>query len=333
MITALIKAECEAGTLQCNQGPNSGSSLFNDNIVGDDMVNAGVYIMLIKDCLDRIAKKNDEAVEKDAIECVKCLSILTSIAPIVMPLLMHPSPEANSHVDPRPTICEAYYEAARSLVSVCRKHEQIASSLGMKVEDLLGESLSVVMALILLKDMGDKKSSSDPANQKGMSLDGPHTLTMESFVSESLLLGPSILSKGCKDLISVIQVDGSSLDQSRLCPSILVAALLRAVSGALPPWCVEDAPELFQSIYLTIGSNIDAFIQVLRISTQLKASVSFGGIRAGELLAGRYLDVSETHIKSFISQSKEVCSKGMYSFLFTWFMYCTTIPESDLSCY
>ena len=69
MITALIKAECEASTLQCNQGPNSGSNLFNDNIVGEDMVNTGVYIMLIKDCLDRIAKKNDQAVEKDAVEC------------------------------------------------------------------------------------------------------------------------------------------------------------------------------------------------------------------------------------------------------------------------
>ena len=316
MIIALIKAECEASTLQCNQGPNSGSNLFNDNIVGEDMVNAGVYIMLIKDCLDRIAKKNDQAVEKDAVECAKCLSIMTSVAPILMTLMMHPSPEANSHVDPRPTICEAYYEAARSLVSVCRKHEQIASSLGMEFEDLLGKSLSVVMALIFLKDMGDKKSSSDPANQKGMSLDGPHTLTMESFVTESLLLGPSILLKGCTDILSVIQIDDNSLDQSRLCPSILVAALLRAVSGALPPWCVEDAPELFESIYLAIGSNMDAFVQVLSVSTQLKASVSFGGIRAGELLAGRYLDVSDTHIKSFISQSKEVCSKGVYNFLF-----------------
>ncbi len=46
--------------------------------------------------------------------------------------------------------------------------------------------------------------------------------------------------------------------------------------------------------------------------TKLTASASFGGIQQGELLAGKYLDASDGHIESFLTQTKEVCNKGKY---------------------
>jgi len=308
IISALIKAECEAATVQSNHGPESGSNIFNDGVVGEEMVHAGASIMLIRECLDRIAKKKDQ-MEKCTNECRKCLSVLKDVAPIVMPLLLHQSPEANSHVDPRSTIAEAWFLTMTSLVSICRNHEQIAASLvGDDVESFLGESLSIAIALIFLKDMGTKDASAR-AIQRGMSLDGPHTLAMLGFASECMLLGPSILVAGGRSILSVIQVN-DAVGQSNIGVTILAASLLRAVSGALPPWAVEETPTLIQSMYVAMGSDCDKLIQILSAATKVTASAPFGAINSGELLAGRYLDVSNVHIESFLRQSKEVCVKG-----------------------
>ena len=310
IISALIKAECEAATVQSNHGPESGSNIFNDGVVGEEMVHAGASIMLIRECLDRIAKKKGQ-MEKCTNECRKCLSVLKDVAPIVMPLLLHQSPEANSHVDPRSTIAEAWFLTMTSLVSICRNHEQIAASLvGDDVESFLGESLSIAIALIFLKDMGTKDASAR-AIQRGMSLDGPQTLAMLGFASECMLLGPSILVAGGRSILSVIQVN-DAVGQSNIGVTILAASLLRAVSGALPPWAVEETPTLIQSMYVAMGSDCDKLIQILSAATKVAASAPFGAINSGELLAGRYLDVSNVHIESFLRQSKEVCVKGMF---------------------
>jgi hypothetical protein len=272
------------------------------------MAHAGVYIILIRDCLDRIAKNKDQ-IETGVQECRKCLSVLHYCAPVVTQLLVHSSPEANSHVDPRPTIAEAWYLTLGSLVSICRNHEMVAACLiSDGVETIFGESLSLAMALIFLKELGTKKDPARPI-QIGLSLDGPHTLAMQSFISGSVLLGPSILAG--TSILSVIQLNQLSFGTPQICgPAVLIAALLRSVSGALPPWTVEDAPALFRSIYIAMGSDGDGFVQMLRVSTKLTASASFGGIRPGELLAGKYLNASDSHIESFLSQTKDVCNKG-----------------------
>jgi len=308
-ISALIKAECEAATLQCNQGAVSASSMFIDSVIGEETVDAGVYLMIIRDCLTRITKRK-VLEEKDIIESIRCLTVVKSVVPVIVPLIMHQSPEANNHVDPRPTIAEAFYLTLSSLVSVCRKHETIASCLVNEGKQLFGESLCLVSMLIFLKDLGDKKSSA-PDIQRGLSLDAAHTLAMTSFISETLLLGSSILSTG-QGISSVIQLkDMFGQSSSILTAAILVSSLLRAVSGALPPWSVEETPELFESIFTSIcGSNPDSFVELLSLACKLRSSTTFGGVREGELLAGRYLDVSDSHITSFITQSKEVCSKG-----------------------
>ena len=291
-------------------GPEAGSSFFNDCVIGEEMAHAGVYILLIRDCLDRIAKNNDQ-IEVGIHECRKCISVLQNCAPLVMQLLMHLSPEAASHVDPRPTIAEAWYLTLLSLVSICRNDSVLASCLlGVGVEKFIGESLSLAIALIFLKDLGTKK---EPVRliQIGLSLDGPHTLAIQSYISESVLLGPSILAE--TSILSIIQLNQSSFGPPTVCgPAILIAALLRSISGALPPWTVEEAPVLFRSIFIATGNDIDGFVQILRVSTKLTAAASFGGVRSGELLAGKYLDASDSHIESLLSQTKEVCNKGKH---------------------
>ena len=288
-------------------GPVAGSSCFNDCVIGEEMAHAGVYIMLIKESLERIAKNND-GTEAGVNESRKCLSVLKKCAPLVMQLLVHSSPEATSHVDPRPTIAEAWFLTMISLVSMCQNDAAIASSLiGIGVEKLFGESLSLAIALIFLKDLGTKKDSARPV-QIGLSLDGPHTLAIQSFISESVQLGPSILAE--TSILLIIQLR-QSLGSPPVCgAAILMAALLRSISGALPPWIVEEAPALFRSIFLAMESDIEGFVSCLNASTKLTASASFGGIRPGELLAGKYLDASDSHITSLCSQTREVCNKG-----------------------
>ena len=264
------------------------------------MANAGLFVLLIRECLNRIAKSMGQ-LEIRLIECQRCLKCLQHCAPLVKLLLLHPSPEPSNHVDPRPTIAEAWYLTSCSLVSICRSHDMFAACLiNDGVDKFFGESLALFTALIFLKDLGTKK---DPSRsiQLGCSLDGPHTLAIQSFISESILLDASIVS-----IIQLNQLNDTNVVSGS---AILIAALLRSFSGALPPWTVEEAPELFHSLYIATGSDA-GFAQTLRLSAKLTASTSFGGVRSGELLAGKYLDASDSHIESFVSQSKEVCIKG-----------------------
>lgn len=297
--------ECNLIHVPYHVGPDAGSSSFNDRVVGEDMAHAGLFIILIRECLNRIAKSMGQ-LEMRLIECQRCLKCLQHCAPFVKELVLHPSPESSSHVDPRPTIAEAWYFTSCSLVSICRS-QFAACLINDGVDKFFGESLALFTALIFLKDLGTKKAPSRSI-QLGCSLDGPHTLAMKSFISESVLLGPIILNDA--SILSIVHLNQLNDTQYVSGTAILIAALLRSFSGALPPWTVEEAPELIKSLYIATGSDADGFAQILRVSAKLTASSSFGGVRSGELLAGKYLDASDSHIESFVSQSKEVCIKG-----------------------
>ena len=274
--------------------------------MGEEMVGTGVYIILIRDCLERVKQTMDHN-PNGVKDCRQCFSILHQISSSVTKLLLHQSAEANSHLDPRPTIAEAWYLALNCLVSICRNNEHISNVLvDDGVDFFFGESLSLAISLIFLKDIGTR------ATQRGMSLDGPHSLALQRFLTESLLLGPSILSAGGSNILSTVHVT-DIIGKNILGPAILMAAFLRSVSGALPPWIVEDIPDVFQSMYTALGNDTDHFIQILRVSTKLKASASFGGVRSGELLAGRYLDARDSHIDGFLSQTKDVCIRNNWN--------------------
>ncbi|KAL7545932.1 hypothetical protein ACHAWF_009281 [Thalassiosira exigua] len=305
IIAAIIKAECESAEFQCNQGPESGSNIFNDNIVGEHKVHAGLFITLIRDCLDRIAKGKGP-IEQYIDEVQRCILVLKDTSSAVTSLLLHQSPEAQSHVDPRPTIAESWFLALVSLAGIFRSNNEVAAH--VDVVALFGESLSMATTLIFLKDLGSKRAPA-PVIQKGLSLDGPHTLAMVSYISESLLLGPSISVVAGKKILSALQIN-DTLKGDVSGQIIITSSLLRAVSGALPPWAVEETPELFRSMHLALGGDYNNFVQILSASAEVKCSAPFGGIRAGELLAGRYLDVSSRHIESFLLQAQEVCMKG-----------------------
>jgi len=311
VLTALIKAECEAAAAQCGQGPHSGSTLFIENIVGEEMIHSGAYIMLIGEYLKHLSSSKHMTVEDQVELCRRCVQTLRHSAPVVASILLHDSPEAINHVDPRPTLAEAWFLTMKTLASVCRHNEQINSSLvADNVQILFGESVSLAMLFIFMKDIGGKKRPA-PDMQRGMSPDGPQTLAISDFISESMLLGPSILTASFSAISAHIQLNyGNTFPVEVLGAAVISASLLRAISGATPPWVVEDTPILFQSIYSSLGSNLDLFIHTLGVSTKHETLTDFGALRAGEKLCGRYLDASDSHIISFLTKARECAAKN-----------------------
>jgi len=166
------------------------------------------------------------------------------------------------------------------------------------------------MLFIFMKDIGGKKRPA-PDVQRGMSSDGPQTLAISDFIAEAMLLGPSILAGSISALSAHIQLNcGNEVPAEVLGAAAISASILRAISGATPPWVVEDTPVLFKSMYVALGSNPDLFIQTLGVSTKLETMTAVGGLRAGEKLSGRYLDASDSHINSFLSKASETVAKN-----------------------
>ena len=133
-----------------------------------------------------------------------------------------------------------------------------------------------------------------------MSLDGPQTLAMTEFMVDAL--SPSTLAATARSFATHFQLENTTQNEN-LGASIISAGLLRAASGALPPWAVELTPAIFKSLFAALGNNCDVFIEIVSVSTKLESS--------GEVLAGRYFGtVSSAHIESFLSKTREACKKG-----------------------
>ena len=300
-LSALLNAEICAALLQCNQGPLSGSNIFIDHVIGEEMLNAGAYLIVVRESLCRIASTFDPSLENRMIGFQQCLIILSNSVSSITQLLLSQSPEATLHTDPRPTIAEAWFQTIASLISVCNTDKFKHCDTSDSIEEIIGASLFICVALILTKDLGNKVSP-PPEIQRGMSLDGPQTLAMMEFMSDAILLGPGILVSTSRIFASQFKFEQYAQD-ANLGGSIVAAGLLRAASGALPPWAVELTPIIFRSLFEAFGGDCDNFIRSLELSTKLESS--------GEVFAGRYFEnVSSVHISSFLSKTREACTKG-----------------------
>lgn len=297
--SAVIRAECDAAVCQCDQGPISGSNIFNNNVVGDEVLHAGAYFVAIKDSFGRIVSNLNTGLEEALTELRRCLAILKRSSVAVHSLLLNKSSEATSHTDPRPTIAEAWFLTMASLVSIFRGANLVSHlTSDDRIEHLIGDALYVSIALMFMKDLGNKNPE-----RSGMSLDGPHTLAMMDFMTEAILYGPGVLAASARSFTTQTQLD-HPLQSEELGATIIAAGLLRAASGALPPWAVELTPPLIRSLFIALGNNCDIFIQTLKNSTKIECS--------GNILAGRYFEhVSSVHIDSFLSKMRDACNRGM----------------------
>mmetsp|Transcript_63194 Transcript_63194/g.186778 ORF Transcript_63194/g.186778 Transcript_63194/m.186778 type:complete len:376 (-) Transcript_63194:150-1277(-) len=319
-ISALNQAECKAIILQCNAGRESSSSIFHDSIVGEDVLPAGGFVVVVSKVLDSVlaaAKAGRLTEQQLSDESHSCIQALGSSMNSVFSAMATPSPEAVAHIDPRPTLAEAWYLAMKSLASLFSAAPQAMYN-SEATKQLAVESFVLFIRFLLSREIeeGGRKS----VHAAGMSLDGPQTLSMLDFMDLMLSFGPKILELTPLYLQKDIAVDSPQIRQVNATPlppaliggAIIASALFRGSSGVLPPWAVEGYPRLFSSFFVACGKSPDFFCQVLCLACDLHLanSQAFGGLHPGQKLAGRYFDnLSLVARESFISQSREICNR------------------------
>lgn len=101
VVEAINRSECEAIYTQCQAGPTSSSSIFHDEIVSEESIPAGLFVMVLGIIIKRVHARggNTESVRN-------CVTALHSSMPFVLKTITLPCPEPadGKFVDPRPAV-------------------------------------------------------------------------------------------------------------------------------------------------------------------------------------------------------------------------------------
>jgi len=318
-IIALNCAECEAISLQCRAGPLSQSPVFNETIICEDVVAAGAFIVVVRDTLENIRQEieNNSLSKEQADNAIySCISALIGSKDSVFSVLSSNSsePQHGCHIDPRPTISEAWFLAMVSLLSICKHmHTLIAN----KTKELTYETLALCVHLLLIKPLHTEESTANQDDILGMSLDGPQSLAMIEFLNMALATGPDAFNSIYEQYKSQMTLDPTNFGQTInfnpriMGGAIVTAALFRGTSGALPPWVIESLPNLYATLFTCCG-DIETFCSIIRGGACLRLKeTSFARIHAGKKLAGFYFDrLSEEGIDDFLIKTQAICLKN-----------------------
>jgi len=318
-IIALNQAECQATSLQCIAGPLSQSPVFNEAIICDDVVAAGAFIVVVRDTLDNIRQElgkfflSEEQVD-NAIS--SCIFALIGSKDSIFSVLSSESPEAQHgcHIDPRPTISEAWFLAMVSLFSI---YKEINAPIESKSKELIYETLALCVHLLLHKRLDKEEFIKDQDNVLGMSLDGPQSLAMIDFIHMALATGPDAFISICERYKSQAIFDSPNFGQTinfnpgMIGGGIITAALFRGCSGALPPWVIESLPKLFAALFTCCGDTV-TFCSMMATGADLRLKdADFARVRASKKLAGYYFDkMGEEGVSDFLTKVRAICSKN-----------------------
>jgi hypothetical protein len=245
------------------------------------------------------------------------MTFLNSVATTVLETVTHdcPEPLSDAFVDPRPTLWEGWLFAA------CQA-TQLSTTNGCNASFLV-DTCVLCVSLLLKSNLG--KTQADRLHNPGMSLDGPHSLRMTEFLVLFFGTGHDLLQQAAHKLTHWISYEPSSMPLACIHARVegivlIMAALLRAIEGALPPWNIEYAPELFSALYTAMGKSPELFrhllqgaMQVHRSSTVTTAAAAqhpSNGNASRELLSGRsFYGTSERAQLQFLQQAMEQVQK------------------------
>jgi len=284
------------------------SSLFTDDVISPDPaqgVPAGLFIRCIAEILQCRSHPNGHKATSSP-NCIQALN--ASKTPVLTSITLPCSdPRDGAFIDPRPTVCEAWLQAMIELAE--------SNSGDPTAEALLVETCATVVSLLFMPSMG--RTQGERIHDACMSLDGPHSLALTTFLSTFFRLGAIALDAVGQMLVSSIPIDHvliqGTQDQNLLGVAVVGAALFRACQGALPPWAVESIPEVYSSFFEACGQDAEAFGLLMRLSMEvrLQPRTSYGGIGPARLLSGRFFEnMAEQAKTAFIDETKELCKKG-----------------------
>ena len=312
---ALVRTECDAMMFQCNAGPTSPSPIFREDVISEEVVPAGIFIRVLDEMLD---KAFVAGLPLDSM--ANCIRVMfDSRLAVLHAFASHcPNPvEKGSFCDPRPTLAEAWYLATNKLLTAAQAQGGFndaveRSDLWHAMRQLFIDTCVSSIGLLLYPSLG--KTQDKRLNDLGMSLDGPQTLAIMEFFQLYFSLGPSMLQAVAKELLKTIPIDHGALQVFSSEPdaagiAIIGAALFRAAQGGLPPWAVECIPIVYASLYNALDKNSNSFGLIFEMSmhVRLVGSHNFGGVRAGQLLSGRFFAMMSDKAKqNFVAQAVEL---------------------------
>ena len=284
------------------------SPIFNESVISENLIPSGIFVRLLGEIIEQQHEQGYRSVSN-------CITALHELRIVVLGalLLECPEPKIASSVDPRPTLCEAWYLSLNELISSFGSASQVPCS-NTPIRAVLADTCCTCLLLLLYTSL--QRNSNESPNNVGMSLDGPQTRAMLDYLQNYFLLGPDMFRAVALSLRYRLDIDIESirvLSDAAAIPgvAILGACLFRAASGGLPPWAIEVIPSLYAALYVACGRDSTAFCQMLEASMDIrlsKTSPGFGAICPGQLLAGRYFESAKESSKvAFIEKSSELC--------------------------
>lgn len=264
-LAKVVSEECKTTVACLSTGPSTASGLFVDDLISPDGVPAGIFLAALLSLEDQSAATGAQ--------------LLAHLRPTINSVILHQCSDPRTFIDPRPTIFEAWLLAVLQL----SKYE---AALQLEVlQETLVQTCSTGIILLLYPLIG--RSYEERRQGPGMELDGPHILILMDFFASFFRLGPRFLSRLGSMLVNNLPVDETSLNGELAGPALVAAALFRAVQGALPPWAVESLPTVYEAFFIALDRNTTLFVEVFGVSLGLCLAANFGGVKAGQPVAGR----------------------------------------------
>jgi len=298
-IKALVSSECDAIISHCQQNADVLSSIFNEQVIGEYMLPAGALLITLRDAIMSFKRQVTNQVFDRKCESLAVQSFVSILFgckdSIFHATCAHTDVMLTAWEDPRPTILEAWLLSISELIKLslgigCQDNAQI--------QQLVGESLALCIKILLQKPV-EKETSPAKGRIETLSLDGPQTLAMVEFFEHSFKLGKSLLEAVARILSFEMQFDSSQpfSDASLFGGGIIIASIYRCVSGAVPPWAIENVPAIFESLYTCCRQELDIFFYIMSIGAELKLSEpnQYGCVR--NTLAGYYFDTMKLQAK------------------------------------
>jgi hypothetical protein len=362
MIQAIVTAECQiireqfaaAGSTNATAAT---SVIFHPDVMGCEEntgVPTGLLIKCVNDAIEVSASdrpppmssslNNGEVQETHsvgrqpkALSCPlsNCIETLYRCKGSILSIMLldFPAPVHDDDVDPRCTLTEAWLTAVVNLVKVYKLRKGSNDNDDARAEEILVDSFVAGVVLIFYPTLSKTR-----CNDRGMSLDGPHSLALLNFFTVFLELGPTISSSGSNGggmgllervavqlatrmpTVTDIETTGAS---TRIGLALIGAAFFRAVQGSMPPWAVESIPSLYNALFVAIGSDSSTFGLVLRDAMEIRlANVQHQPhlqhqqyfivcVVPGQLFSGRFFENMATTAKAaFLQQAVELAHTG-----------------------
>ena len=287
---ALITAECDAISIQCAAGPAASSAIFVESVICEDILQAGAYVKNIGDILMSAFESPHSILRLPNI-----MHVLQQVATPILQIILHKCPEwiHPNVVDPRNSLCEAWYLTMETLSTVLPR---LDPSLHELAGQLISDASSAATLLMLFPSLHDNERN------LGMSMDGYHTLAMLIFLKSAYSLGSEMFHMVATKVASQVVVKNKGHETFDNGKAIVGASLFRASSGGLPPWAVDNIPQVFEGFFIACNSDMQEF-QLL-----LCASMT---VHHTDLLAGRFIAaMSDTNKTTFVTSSMEEIAKG-----------------------